>query len=72
MQQSRLTSLIESATGIVVGFGLAIAAQILIFPVYGLHLPMRDNVRIALLFTTMSLLRGYVLRRAFVWIGGRR
>lgn len=72
MQQSRLMSLIESLTGIVFGFGLAIAAQIVVFPAYGVTLPMRDNIRIALLFTAMSLLRGYVLRRLFVWIGGRR
>lgn len=67
MQQSRLMSLIESLTG----FGLAIVAQILIFPAYGLNLTMRDNIRIALMFTAISLLRGYVLRRVFVWIGGR-
>lgn len=71
MQQSRLMSLFESVTGIVVGFGLAIVAQILILPAYGLNLPMRDNLRIALVFTVISLLRGYVLRRVFVWMGER-
>lgn len=72
MQQSRLMLLIESATGIVVGFGLAIVAQLLIFPAYGVTLPMHDNIRIARVFTSMSLLRGYVLRRVFVRVGRRR
>ena len=71
MQQSRLMSLIESATNVGVGLGLAVGAQMLIYPLYGLHLPLKDNLRIALVFTALSLLRGYALRRVFVHFGRR-
>ncbi len=71
MAQSRLMSLIESATNVIVGLGLAVITQLLIFPLYGLHLDLTDNLRIALVFTGISLLRGYALRRVFVHFGAR-
>jgi hypothetical protein len=36
MKQSRLMSLVEAATNVVVGYGLAIATQIVVFPWFGL------------------------------------
>lgn len=70
MQQSRLMSLIESVTNVVVGLALAVATQVVIFPAYGLHLPLWENVQLALLFSGVSLLRGYTLRRLFVQFAG--
>ena len=71
MQQSRLMSLMESVTNVVVGLGLAVVTQLVMFPLYGLHLSLKDNLRIALVFTALSLLRGYALRRVFVHFGRR-
>jgi hypothetical protein len=37
MKQSRIMSLVEAATNVVVGYGLAIATQIVVFPWFGLQ-----------------------------------
>ena len=65
MSQSRRQSAIEAVTNVIVGFVLAVLAQARLFPLFGLHVPPRDHVVIALAFTGLSLLRSYVLRRLF-------
>ena len=35
--QSRFMSLVESVSNIVVGYGLAVLTQLLVFPMFGLH-----------------------------------
>ena len=37
MKQSRVMSLVEAVANLVVGYGVAVVTQILIFPVFGLH-----------------------------------
>ncbi len=63
--QSKLHSLIESLTNILIGYTVAIAAQLVIFPLFGLHVPMSDNLLIGACFTVVSLVRSYLLRRWF-------
>jgi len=48
-----------------VGFALAVAAQIVVFPWFGLHASLGENLTIGALFTGISLLRSYALRRLF-------
>ena len=36
MKQSRLMSMVEAITNVVVGYGVAVVTQILIFPIFGL------------------------------------
>ncbi|CAB1371127.1 conserved protein of unknown function [Denitratisoma oestradiolicum] len=35
------------------------------FPLFGLHATLQENLLIGLIFTAVSLVRSYVLRRAF-------
>ena len=63
--QSRGMSFVEAATNVVVGFGLAVLTQVLVFPVFGIAATFDQHVSIALIFTIVSLARGYVLRRVF-------
>ena len=63
--QSRLMSLIEALANVVVGFWLAVLAQMIVFPLFGLPISFGQNLAIATLFTGVSLVRGYVLRRLF-------
>jgi hypothetical protein len=65
MTQSRQLSLIEAATNVVVGYGLAVAMQITVFPWFGLNATVEENLAIGALFTAISLIRGYALRRLF-------
>ena len=70
--QSRIGSVIESVANIAVGFGVALASQMLIFPLYGVHLSLHDNAMITVWFTFISLARSYILRRTFNSITVRR
>ena len=65
MTQSRRASLLESATNIAIGYGVAVAAQVAIFPLFGINVPLGDNLLIGGLFTAVSLVRSYALRRLF-------
>ena len=63
--QSRWLSFVEAVTNIVVGFGLAVLTQIIVFPLFGLHASLGENLAIGGIFTALSLIRGYALRRLF-------
>lgn len=65
MAQSRLGSIVESVVNVLVGYGIAVGAQMVIFPWFGVNLPVSDNLLIGLLFTVVSLVRSYALRRLF-------
>ena len=63
--QSRTMSFVEALTNVVVGFGLAVLTQVLAFPVFEIAVTFDQHVSIAVIFTLVSLARGYVLRRLF-------
>jgi hypothetical protein len=65
MKQSRLMSLVESVANVVVGYGVAVVTQILIFPVFGLHTTLAQNMKLGAAFTLVSLARSFALRRLF-------
>lgn len=65
MKQSRWMSLVEAVTNVLVGYGVAVAAQWAVFPLFSLHATLQENLLIGLIFTAVSLVRSYVLRRAF-------
>jgi hypothetical protein len=58
-------SLVEATANVVVGFGVAVLAQVAVFPLFGLHVGFADNLMIAAIFTAISIARSYVLRRVF-------
>jgi len=65
MKQSRTMSLVEAVTNVLVGYGVAVSTQMLVFPLFGLHATLQENLAIGLIFTIVSLARSYLLRRAF-------
>ncbi len=65
MKQSRLMSLVESVANVIVGYGVAVLTQILIFPIFGLHTTLAQNLKMGAIFTVMSIARSFALRRAF-------
>ena len=64
-RQSRKMSALEALTNVAVGFAFAVVVQIAIFPVFGISISATDNVLIAIIFTAMSLVRSFTLRRLF-------
>ena len=65
MRQSRRMSALESGANIAVGIGVAFATQVAVFPLFGLHASASDHAAITLIFTAVSFVRSYALRRAF-------
>ena len=63
--QSKKHSLIESLTNVAIGYFVALASQLLIFPLMGYNVPVSDNIIIGLCFTVISIIRSYILRRFF-------
>lgn len=66
MSQSRTMSAVESVANVAIGYGVAVVSQISIFPLFGVHLPLAENMAIGGYFTVISLARSYVIRRLFV------
>jgi len=64
-------SLLESVANVVVGYGVAVVAQIVVFPLFGLEVTLSQNLQIGLVFTGVSLVRSYLLRRAFETLRSR-
>lgn len=65
MNQSRRMSLIEAVTNVAVGYVLAVATQIIVFPWFGLCPSIGQSLALGGVFVGISLLRSYALRRLF-------
>jgi len=65
MDQTKIESLLESVINIVIGFGVALTSQIVIFPLVGVHVPIKTNLMIGLWMTLVSIIRSYTIRRWF-------
>jgi len=64
-RQSRRMSLTESFANVAIGYGIAVAAQVAVFPLFGIHIGLGDDLVLGAVFTVISLVRSYVLRRVF-------
>jgi hypothetical protein len=65
MTQSRKHSAYEAVANVAIGYLVAILAQAVIFPLFGFNASTREHMAIAGLFTIVSLVRSYFLRRLF-------
>ncbi|WP_375173705.1 hypothetical protein [Pseudooceanicola sp.] len=63
-------SAIESLANLIIGFSLAVLLQIVLFPVMGLAVTVPQSLGIGSVFTLLSVLRSYAVRRLFARIGG--
>lgn len=63
--QTKWQSFIESLVSILIGFGIALISQLILFPFYGIHPTLNTNIQIVLWFTVISLIRTYIIRRVF-------
>jgi hypothetical protein len=58
-------SMVEAAANVVIGYGIAVATQVVVFPIFGIHITLADDLAIGLVFAVVSLARGFILRRVF-------
>jgi hypothetical protein len=63
--QSRTHSMAETMANIVVGFGFSMVIQALVLPAFGHDITLAQNFWITCIFTVVSVVRGYGIRRIF-------
>lgn len=68
MRQSKLGSFIEACINVAIGFVINYIANLCIFPLFGFHISLLDNLYMGLFYTVISVVRSYVIRR---WFDGR-
>jgi len=58
-------SFVEAVTNVIVGYGVAVATQLAVFPMFGIEAALGEHLAIGGAFVVVSLARGYLLRRLF-------
>ena len=75
--QSKKQSLIESLTSTTIGIIIGIVLNLTILPVFGYPVSLSDSLWISVIFTVISIIRSYIIRRWFnskeeLWLGQKR
>lgn len=65
MSQTKTQSAIESVANVAVGYGVSLAANATILPLFGITISTADNLAIGAIYTAISIVRSYCVRRAF-------
>lgn len=65
MKQSRTMSMVEAIANVAIGFWVAVTAQALVFPLFGFYAAPAQHLAIGAIFTSLSLIRSFALRRLF-------
>ena len=65
MNQSRTMSAAESVANVVIGYGIALATQVVVFDALQIPVSLGQNLCIGAVFTVVSLVRSYIWRRFF-------
>lgn len=63
--QSKIASFIEAWANIIIGFTINFVANLLILPIFGYNVTAAHAFGIGVLFTFISLVRSYAIRRWF-------
>lgn len=65
MTQTRFHSFVESMVNILIGYTVAVVTQIAVFPLFDIHIPVHHNFIMGAVFTIISFIRSYLIRRWF-------
>jgi hypothetical protein len=58
-------SFLETALSTVIGLVVALGTQLLVFPLFGFNPPLGTNLAITAIFTVVSIMRQFMVRRLF-------
>lgn len=58
-------SAVEAVTSTAIGYGVAVGTQFVVFPLFGIRVSLSEQLGIGLIFTAVSIVRGYCVRRLF-------
>lgn len=65
MSQPRRHSLVEALVGTAVGFITSVLLSLVVYPMHGHAFSLGEVTSITAIFTVASIVRGYLVRRAF-------
>lgn len=68
MSQSKRQSAVEAVAHTLIDFCVSFVAQLIVYPLYGATFTAGQNLQILLIFTVLSIVRSYLLRRLFNWL----
>ena len=63
--QTKKQSLIESLTSTTIGIIIGIVLNLTILPIFGYPVSVVDSLWISVIFTVISIIRSYIIRRWF-------
>jgi len=69
--QTKVESLVEAVLNILVGYSIAVSAQMVVFPFFGIETTFSQQLKIGLIMTVVSIIRSYSLRRLFNYVHSR-
>lgn len=72
MSQTAKQSAIETCASTAIGFVVAYVASYTVLPLFGHNVTHGDNFLITVIFTVISLVRGYFVRRLFNYLHGAK
>ena len=70
MSQTKRQSFFESCINVSIGLWVSLAAQMAVFPLFGIRIELASNIIIGAIFTAISIARSYCVRRLFNWLHG--
>ena len=70
--QTRLSSLAEACISTAIGFVISYLTLLVLSDLWNLNTTPADDLAITLIFTVISILRQYFVRRLFNWLGLRK
>ena len=63
--QSKRESMIETLTSVFVGWLIGVILNMLVLPLFDYDITVVDSLWVSLIFTAVSVIRGYIIRRWF-------
>ena len=65
--QTKKESLLEILISVAIGWLIGFISNMVILPLFGYPISVADSIYISILFTLISIIRGYIVRRYFNW-----
>lgn len=72
MEQSKTMSFVEATTSSFIGFVVSVFANLLVLPLFGFDVKFYESLSITMIFTVVSVIRAFVIRRLFSSLNVKR
>ena len=69
--QTKTQSAIETISATIAGYTSSLVIQHYVYPIFDVHITIKQNLMLALIFTSIGIVRGYWIRRFFNWLFSR-